>query len=332
MRICVVGAGAIGGLLAARLSVAGHDVSVVARGDHLTAIKKEGLRLEEADGTSTTVRGLVASDDFGALGTHDAVILALKAHQIVAVADQLSMLYGPDTVVVPVQNGIPWWYFERHGGLHDGRRLRMLDSDGVIAAGVPAERIVASIAYPAAEKTAPGVITHVDGNWFPVGELDGSKSDRVKMLAAVFTAAGFKSRVLPDIRANLWVKAWGNLAFNPISALTGATLGEICRTPATRNLAATMMTEALEIAEALGVRIRLTVEQRIAGAEGVGEHKTSMLQDLEAGRQLELDALVGVFIELGELMGVETPSIAAVYACASLLNDRISDPTRRTAS
>ncbi len=332
MRICVVGAGAIGGLLAARLSVAGHDVSVVARGAHLTAIKKAGLRLEEADGTSTTARGLVASDDFGALGTHDAVILALKAHQIVAVADQLSMLYGSDTVVVPVQNGIPWWYFERHGGLHDGRRLRMLDPDGVIAACVPAERIIASIAYPAAEKTAAGVITHVDGNRFAVGELDGSKSDRVKMLAAVFTAAGFKSRVLPDIRANLWVKAWGNLAFNPISALTGATLGEICRTPATRNLAATMMTEALEIAEALGVRIRFTVEQRIAGAEGVGEHKTSMLQDLEAGRQLELDALVGVFIELGELMGVETPSIAAVYACASLLNDRISDPTRRTAS
>ncbi len=317
MRICVVGAGAIGGLLAARLSVAGHDVSVVARGDHLTAIRKEGLRLEEADGTSTTARGLVASDDFGALGTHDAVILALKAHQIVAVADQLSMLYGPDTVVVPVQNGIPWWYFERHGGLHDGRRLRMLDPDGVIAACVPAERIVATIAYPAAEKTAAGVITHVDGNRFPVGELDGSKSDRVRMLAAVFTEAGFKSRVLTDIRAHLWVKAWGNLAFNPISALTGATLGEICRTPATRNLAATMMTEALKIAEALGVRIRFTVEQRIAGAEDVGRHKTSMLQDLEAGRHLELDALVGVFIELGELLSVETPSIAAVYACWS---------------
>jgi 2-dehydropantoate 2-reductase len=318
MRICVLGAGAIGGLLAARLSVAGNQVSVLARGEHLEAIQQTGLSLVEAS-------GIVASHDFGDLGTPDTVVLALKAHQIIAVADQLHQLYGPDTVVVPVQNGIPWWYFERHGGPHDGRRLEKLDPDGVLSLAVPAERIVASIPYPAAEKIAPGVIRHVAGDKFPVGELDGSKSERAGAVSDVFSAAGFKSRVLTDIRSHLWVKAWGNLAFNPISALTGATLGQICRTPVTRNLAATMMAEAIEIAAALDVAIRFTIEKRIAGAEAVGDHKTSMLQDVEAGRALEIDPLVGVFVELGKLLGVATPSISAVYALASLLNDQMAN-------
>ena len=320
----MVGAGAIGGMLAARLAVAGHDVGVIARGEHLAAIERDGLRLVEIDGSSTVAGGIEASDDFAALGPHDAVILALKAHQIAAVARDLERLFHDDTMVVPVQNGIGWWYFERHGGPHDGHRLKALDPDGVIAAAVPPERVVACIAYPAAEKTAPGVITHVEGDRFPVGELDGTKSDRAKALAEALASAGFKSRVLADIRAHLWVKAWGNLAFNPISALTGATLGEICRTPATRELAAEMMTEAAQIAEALGVSIRISVERRIAGAEAVGEHKTSMLQDAEAGRPLELDPLVGVFVELGELTGVATPAISMVYGLASLLNRRLA--------
>ena len=323
MRVCVVGAGAIGGLLAVRMATAGQPVSVVARGDHLAAIRRSGLRLVEADGTEIVSRDIDASDDFVALGPHDAVILALKAHQIAAVADRLEHLYGPDTVVVPVQNGIGWWYFERHGGEHDGRRLRSLDPDGVLARAVPASRIVPSIAYPAAAKVAPGVIAHTEGDRFPVGELDGSRSERAGAVAAAFTEAGFTSRVLTDVRAHLWVKAWGNLAFNPISALTGATLAQICRDDATRGLAATMMTEAAEIARALGVRIRITVEQRIAGAEKVGEHRTSMLQDVDAGRPLEVDPLVGVFAELGELTGVATPAISAVYALTSLLNRRI---------
>ncbi len=323
MRVCVVGAGAIGGLLAVRMATAGQPVSVVARGDHLAAIRRSGLRLVEADGTEIVSRDIDASDDFVALGPHDAVILALKVHQIAAVADRLEHLYGPDTVVVPVQNGIGWWYFERHGGEHDGRRLRSLDPDGVLARAVPASRIVPSIAYPAAAKVAPGVIAHTEGDRFPVGELDGSRSERAGAVAAAFTEAGFTSRVLTDVRAHLWVKAWGNLAFNPISALTGATLAQICRDDATRGLAATMMTEAAEIARALGVRIRITVEQRIAGAEKVGEHRTSMLQDVDAGRPLEVDPLVGVFAELGELTGVATPAISAVYALTSLLNRRI---------
>ena len=319
----MVGAGAIGGMMAARLAAAGHAVSVVARGEHLDAIRRDGLRLVEVDGTETVASNLHASDDFGALGPHDTVILALKAHQIAAVAHELGRLCDDETVVVPVQNGIGWWYFERHGGPHDGRRLEALDPDGAIAGAIGSERVVACIAYPASEKTAPGVITHVEGDRFPVGELDGTKSGRAKTLAAALTSAGFKSRVLTDIRSHLWVKAWGNLAFNPISALTGATLGEICRTPATRELAARMMTEAGRIAEALGVRIRISVEQRIAGAEAVGEHKTSMLQDAEAGRPLELDPLVGVFVELGELTGVPTPAISTVYGLASLINERL---------
>ena len=319
----MVGAGAIGGMMAARLAAAGHAVSVVARGEHLDAIRRDGLRLVEVDGTETVASNLHASDDFGALGPHDTVILALKAHQIAAVAHELGRLCDHETIVVPVQNGIGWWYFERHGGPHDGRRLEALDPDGTIAGAIGSERVVACVAYPAAEKTAPGVITHVEGDRFPVGELDGTKSDRAKTLAEALTSAGFKSRVLTDIRSHLWVKAWGNLAFNPISALTGATLGEICRTPATRELAARMMTEAGRIAEALGMRIRISVEQRIAGAEAVGEHKTSMLQDAEAGRPLELDPLVGVFVELGELTGVPTPAISTVYGLASLINERL---------
>ena len=318
-----MGAGAIGGLLAVRMAASGRAVSVVARGDHLAAIRRDGLRLLEADGSEMVSRDINASDDFAALGPHDVVILALKAHQIAVVADRLGYLYGPETVVVPVQNGIGWWYFERHGGEHEGRRLHSLDPDGSLARAIPASRIVASIAYPAAAKVAPGVIAHVEGDRFPVGELDGSRSERAAAVAAAFADAGFTSRVLTDIRAHLWIKAWGNLAFNPISALTGATLAEICRDNTTRRLAATMMAEAGEIAAALGVRLRITVDQRIAGAEKVGEHKTSMLQDVEAGRPLEVDPLVGVFAELGELTGVPTPTISAVYALTSLLNRRI---------
>lgn len=323
MRICVVGAGAIGGLLAVRLSTTGHDVSVVARGDHLAAIRRSGLELVERDGARTVASGIEASADLSALGAHDVVVLALKAHQIAAVAGELEGLCRPDTMIVPVQNGIPWWYFERHGGPHDGHRLASLDPGGVLKTSIPTERIVACIAYPAAVKTEPGVIAHIEGDRFPVGEIDGARSDRAQALAAALSEAGFKSRVLTDIRSHLWVKAWGNLAFNPISALTGATLSRMCSTPLVRDLAAAIMAEAGEIAEALGVRIRVTIEQRIEGAAQVGEHKTSMLQDVEAGRPMEIDPLVGVFVELGQITGVATPAISTVYALVSLLNDRI---------
>jgi 2-dehydropantoate 2-reductase len=326
MRACIVGTGAIGGLLAVRLASSGQQVSVLARGDNLAAIRQHGLRLIEPDGSATTAAGIVASDDMAELGPHDVVVLALKAHQIADIAHRLPALYHHDTIVVPLQNGIPWWFFQRFPGPHAGRRMQALDPDGTIEQYIPADRIVGSIAYPAAERDAPGVIRLIEGDRFPVGELDGQRSSRVTAIAAALTAAGFKSRVLTDIRSHLWIKAWGNLAMNPISALTGATLAGICRFPPTRALAAQMMTESGEIAELLGLTLRLSVEQRIEGAAAVGEHKTSMLQDVEAGRPLEIEPLIGSFVELGELTGTPMPATRTVYALVSLLNERLSAP------
>src|SRR4051794_29753136 len=279
MRVCIVGAGAIGGLLGARLALAGQDVSVLARGENLAAIRANGLTLIEPDGSTAVTRDVRAEGTMAALGPHDVVVLALKAHQIVEIADELGNLYDDSTVVVPLQNGVPWWFFQKFGGPFDGRRLMSLDPDGVIERNIPADRIVASVAYPAAERDAPGAIRLVEGDRLPVGELDGARTERVAGIAKVFSDAGFVSRVMSDIRAHLWVKAWGNLSMNPISALTGATLGQICRWPPTRSLAADMMAEAGAVAERLGLRIRVSIEQRIEGAEAVGEHKTSMLQD-----------------------------------------------------
>jgi 2-dehydropantoate 2-reductase len=319
MRFCVVGAGAIGGLMGAKLALANEDVTLIARGDHLSAIRQGGLRLISSDGTEQVTKGCKATDDLRQAGKQDVIILALKAHQIEDVAADISAMFDTGTVVVPVQNGIPWWYFHKHGGKLDGVRLTSLDPNGVIEANIEAQRVIGCISYPAAEKPEPGVIRHVEGNRFPVGEPDGSESDRVKMVAEHFTAAGFKSRVLTDIRAQIWLKAWGNLSFNPISALTHATLAEICQFPETRGLSATMMKEAQDIAHKLGITFRHTIEQRIAGAEKVGAHKTSMLQDVEAGRSIEVEALVGAIIELGRLTDTPTPSIDAVYACTKLL-------------
>ncbi len=320
MKVCVVGAGAIGGLLAARLARVDHDVSVVARGANLAAIRSRGIRLIEPDGSVVTVENLQASDDLVALGVQDLVVIALKAHQIREVAAQLPVLFGAETVVLPLQNGIPWWFFQRFPGEFEGRRLRTLDPEGLLERQIPPERILGSIAYPAVERDAPGTVRVIEGDRFPVGELNGERSARASAIAAALTEAGFKSRVLSDIRAHLWIKAWGNLAFNPISALTRASLGEIARFAATRALAEQMMLEAGEIAEKLGLHLRVSVEQRIDGAEKVGEHKTSMLQDLEAGRALEIDPLVGAFVELGHLTATPTPAIESVYRLVSLLN------------
>jgi 2-dehydropantoate 2-reductase len=331
VRVCVVGAGAIGGLLAVRLARSGQEVSVLARGDTLAAVRERGLRLIEPGG-SVVAAELQASDELATLGAQDVVLLALKAHQIAQVAPALPLLYHRETVVVPLQNGVPWWFFQRFAGPFEGHRLQTLDPDGLLEGHIPAERIVGSIAYPAAEREAPGVVRLVEGDRFPVGELDGQRSARATELAHVLAGAGFTSRVITDIRSHLWVKAWGNLAFNPISALTGATLAEICRFPATRTLAERMMGEAAEVAAQLGLRLRLSIEQRIEGAEKVGEHKTSMLQDLEAGRALEIEPLVGSFVELGRLTGTPMPATEAVYATVSLLDARSrARPGRSTA-
>ena len=327
MRICIVGAGAIGGLVGARLAAAGETVSVLARGANLEAISARGLTVVEPDGTQLRAPVAAASADTGSLGPQDVIVLALKAHQLAGIARHLEALYDPDTVVVPMQNGVPWWFFQRFPGQYEGLRLQTLDPDGVLESCIPAQRIVASIAYPAAERLEPGVIKLIEGDRFPLGELDGERTDRVNAIAAAFSAAGFKSRVLTDVRSHLWIKAWGNLAFNPISALTRATLAEICADPATRSLAATVMQEAADIADKLGLRLRLSIEQRIAGAAEVGEHKTSMLQDVEAGRELEVDPLIGSFVELGRVTDTPMPATEMLHALVSQLNATIAKGT-----
>ena len=319
MKICVVGAGAIGGFMAVRLAHAGHEVSVIARGPHLAAIRARGLRLVEAE-QELIASDLTATDRIRDLGPHDLVLLSLKAHQVAAVVDDLPALLGRDTALVTLQNGIPWWYFQKLDGEYAGRVVETVDPGGVLLNAIDPDGIVGCIAYPAAVVAEPGVIRHVEGIRFPVGELDGSLSDRVKAVSEVFARAGFKSRILDDIRSEIWLKLWGNLTFNPISALTHATLVDICRFPLTRTLAAAMMTEAQAVGERLGAGFRVPMERRIAGAESVGRHKTSMLQDVEVGKPLEIDGMLGVVVELAEMTGVEVPTLRALYACVSLLN------------
>ena len=319
MRVSVVGAGAIGGFLGARLALAGHEVVFIARNRNLEAIRASGFKLIEEDGSERVARAVRAEPHMADAGPQDAVLLTVKAHQVHELLPDLRALFGPQTMLVTMINGVPWWYFQRLGGPWEGRRLDSVDPGGVLADAIEPERIVGGVVYPAAELVAPGVVRVVEGNRFTLGEPDGSRSERIEALSQAFMAAGFKAPVSRDIRSEIWLKLWGNLSFNPISALTQATLQEICRFPPTRELAARMMTEARAVAEALGVRIRITLEQRIAGAEAVGAHKTSMLQDVQAGRTPELAALVGAVIELGQVAGVPTPTIEAVHAATALL-------------
>lgn len=318
-KICVVGAGAIGGLLAAKFALAGEDVTVIDQGAHLAAIQKNGLKLEWHDGKVQTAK-MKAVNKPAEAGKQDIVVLAVKAHFLDQVVRGIDSLLGPDTIVLTVQNGLPWWYFQRLGGEYDNHRLESLDPSGVLTKNIDPRRIVGCVVYPAAAATAPGVIHHVEGDRFPIGELDGKVTERVKELHDVFIKAGLKSLVLPDIRSEIWLKAWGNLSFNPISALTHATLVDICQFAETRALAATMMKEAQDIAQKLGVTFRVSIDKRIAGAEAVGAHKTSMLQDVEAGRSLETEALIGSILEMAKLTNTAAPAIEAVYALVKLLN------------
>ncbi len=324
MKLCVVGAGAVGGYMAVRLAGAGHEVSVVARGPHLAAIKRHGLALVEGD-QRTVAESLVATDRIADLPQHDVVLLALKAHQIGAVVDDLPGLFGESTVLVTLQNGIPWWYFQKLDGPYANRVVKTVDPDGVLFRSLDPDRIIGCIVYPAAEVAEPGVIRHIEGNRFPVGELDGSASERVKQVSSALEGAGFKSRVLDDIRSEIWLKLWGNLTFNPISALTHSTLVDICQFPPTRALATAMMTEAQTIGHRLGATFRVSLERRISGAESIGKHKTSMLQDVEAGKPLEVEGMLGVVVELADVTGVDVPTLRALYACVSLLNKTIQD-------
>ena len=316
MRVCIYGAGAIGGYLGVSLADAGCAVSLVARGPHLAAIKAKGLTLRK-DGNERVVQ-LSASDNPADLGPQDHVIVALKAHSVPAVAKPMTALFHDTTTVVTAVNGVPWWYFHDIGGDLDGTRLETVDPGGAQWDTIGPERAIGCVVYPACEIEEPGVITHIDGDRFTLGEPSGEKTERVTALSEAMRAGGLKAPVRPRIRDEIWIKLWGNLSFNPISALTGATLEQIFQFDETRAAARAMMVEAQAIGEALGVRFAIDVDKRIAGAEAVGAHKTSMLQDLERGRAMEIDALVASVQELGRLTDIPTPTIDTVLALVKL--------------
>lgn len=318
MRIVIAGAGAIGGYIGARLARVGADVVLHARGAHLQAMQTRGLRVTGEEG-GFEVRPVVTGD-LAAIGPADVVFLGVKAHGLTALAPQLRPLFGPDTIVVSTQNGIPWWYFQGHGGELDGLRLERVDPGGVVAAAIEPRRVVGSLAYFATELAEPGVVHHIEGNRISFGEPDGSKSARAKAIADALIAAGFRCPVTARFRHEIWVKLLGNVAFNPVSALTGGTLEEIVRHPDTNRLVRELMAETEAVAGRLGIELPISIDQRMAGAEKVGAHKTSMLQDYEAGRPMELEAVVGAVVELGDRLGVPMPATRAVYACARLLD------------
>ncbi len=319
MKIAVIGAGAIGGLVGAKLALAGEDVTFIVRGKNLDAISTHGFKLVSAEGGEQVARNVKATDRYDQAGPQDIVVLAMKAHQVEAVVSEVPKLFGPDTVVVTMQNGIPYWYFQKHGGALDGTAVRSVDPSGAVAAGIAPERVLGCVVYPASELIAPGVVKHIEGDRFPVGELDGSASERAYRVSDCLVKAGFKAPVLDNIRSEIWLKLWGNLTFNPISSLTHSTLVDICQYPPSRELAANMMQEAQAVATKLGIEFRVSLDKRIAGAEKVGKHKTSMLQDIEAGRAPEIDALVGSVVELARLTDTPTPHIDSVYALVKLL-------------
>jgi 2-dehydropantoate 2-reductase len=315
MRICIFGAGAIGGLMAAKLALRGEaEVTVIARGPHLAAMQADGLRLV-SEGQEVVARPRCVASAQEA-GPQDYVVVTLKAHSLPGAAQQMQPLIGPDTAIVSAVNGVPWWYFHGIEGAHAGRIVESVDPGGVVTRLLPPSRTIGCIVYPAAEVSAPGIIEHTYGDRFSLGEPDGSRSPRAQKLSEALIAAGFKAPVRPRIRDELWVKLWGNLAFNPISALTTATLDVLVADDQQRGVARAMMLEGQRVAEALGVRFAIDVDKRIAGAAEVGAHKTSMLQDLERGRPMEVEALLGAVVELADLVGEPAATCRTVLALA----------------
>ena len=331
MKVAVVGAGAIGGYVGGLISAAGEDVTFIARGSNLEAIQRNGMKVVLEDGTEVHAKEATAHERPSDAGPQDVVFLAVKAHQVTPIAPELYHLCHETTSIVTMQNGIPWWYFQRLGGPYEDHPVKAADPDGSIARLIDPARIIGSVVYPAANLVAPGVVHVVEGKRFTLGELDGSETLRIQTVSGIMTTAGLKAPITNDIRSEIWLKLWGNLSFNPISALTGATLVDLVKYPLTRELCIAMMREAEQIANALGVTFRVGIDRRIAGAEKVGAHKTSMLQDLEQGKPLELDALVGSVVELGRLTNTPTPHIDAVYACTSLLAKTVAEQGSRLA-
>lgn len=311
MKFAVAGAGTIGAYVGARMARAGADVTLFARGAHLRAMQEHGVRVLSSEG-DFDVRPPVA-DALDCIGPVDAVFLGVKAHSLPALAPQLPKLFGPATVVVSMQNGIPWWYFQGPD------RLEKVDPGGVVASTIDFSRVVGSIVYLSTETVEPGVIRHIEGNRITLGEPDGERSERCRKISKALVEAGLRAPITTHLRQEIWVKLLGNIAFNPISALTGATLAAMARDPEVSAVVQNIMAETEAVARKLGIEMPITIEQRVAGAAKVGEHKTSMLQDLEAGRPLELDAIAGAVLELGERLGVAMPHTRAVYACTKLL-------------
>lgn len=322
---CIVGAGAIGGLVGARLAQVGEDVTLFARRDHLAAMQhKQGILIAGLDKAEVTVP-VRAVGSLAEVGPVDVVVIALKAHQIAPILNDLPQLFHDSTIVLSMQNGLPWWYFLKHGGSLEGRTLNSVDPGGRILAAIAPERIVGCIPYPAAHLRSPGEIVHTEGTLLPVGELDGACSERVQLLSTALEAAGFKAPVYTNIRSNMWIKLLGNLCFNPIGALTHQTLGVMATYPPSVAMVRAAMEEAAAIAAKLGITLDVTVERRIKGAAKVGAHKPSTLQDVEAGKPIEVDALIVAVVELAELTGTPAPTISTLCACLQLLNKTIEE-------
>ena len=318
MKIAIVGAGAIGAFLGAKLALAGEDVYLIARGPHLKAMQANGVRVRSPEGNFEAHP--TATHDYESIGPVEYVFLTIKAHSLTAIAPSLAPLLGPNTAVVSAQNGIPWWYFMGHGGPFDGSSIESVDPGGVIAQAIASSRVIGCVVYPSTVIVEPGVIEHIEGNRFSIGELDGTSSERCKRLAASLIGAGLRAPIRGHIRHDIWIKLLGNVVFNPMSALTGATLVEMTTHPESSDIVRAVMAEADAVAEGLGVRLPLTIDQRMDGARKVGTHKTSLLQDMEAGRPMELESVVGVVIELGEKLGLPMPHTRTLYSCARLLD------------
>jgi 2-dehydropantoate 2-reductase len=326
MRIAIFGAGAIGGYMGVKLALAdAAEVTLIARGPHLRAMQERGLKLIEGEG-ETIVHPRLAQDGAEA-GPQDVVVLALKAHSITPALESIKPLLGPDTAVLTAQNGVPWWYFYKQPGPYEGRRLESVDPGGRIWDEIGPERVIGCVVYPACEIIEPGVVQHLEDNRFSLGEPDGSRSDRVAALAKALIAGGLRAPIRTRLRGEIWVKLWGNVALNPVSVLTRATLDQICGDPETRAFVRAVMVEAEAIATALGEQMPVDVDARLNGAQEVGAHKTSMLQDLELGRPLEIDAIVGAVVELSQLTGVPAPNLAALHGMVRLLARSTAPPS-----
>jgi len=317
MKFLIVGAGAIGAYIGARMARAGFDVTLFARGPHLRAMQGRGVQVKSSEGDFEAHPKVVGSLEEA--GAANVIFLAVKAHSLPQLAPQLKPVLGPDTTVVSTQNGIPWWFFQGIGGEWDGLRIERIDPAGVISTAIESRRVVGAIVYFSTEVSAPGVIQYISGNRLSIGEPDGSRSDRCRSIAEAIVASGLRCPITTHIREEIWVKILGNASLNPLSALTRATIAQMLRDSGVAEIVRNIMHEVEAVAHKLNMELSVTVDRRIAGAEKVGEHKTSMLQDLEAGRPMELEALVGSVVELGERVGMPMPYTRTVYNCAKLL-------------